>query len=201
MAGILFPIMQMTAQVLIQIGGAEPAFSAPAPEILSFFQNRDPTLFAVGEYLSILSLIVFIWFVGALWSQMRAIEGESGLLSAVTLGSGLVTAAALIGGGGWSLAMFRISEGLEADTARLLFDQGNLTFANIWVTLGGMVLAAGLLFNRSSAFPGWLGWSSLLLAVALFLARTIWTSQIAFLPYALFLLWMIVMGVLLYRRA
>jgi hypothetical protein len=200
-AGILFPILQLSAQGLIQIGGAEPAFSAPAPEIHAFFQNRDATLAPIGGYISLLSLVVFIWFLGALWSQMRAIEGEPGMLSVIALGSGLVTTAAILGEGGWSLAMFRIDEELDPQTARLLFDQGNLNFANIWVSLGGMVLAAGILFLSSEGFPRWLGWSSLLLSVGLFLARIVWTSSIAFLPNLLFWLWMIVLGVMLFRRA
>lgn len=199
-AGILFPIMQMASQALIQIGGAEPPFTAPAAEILAFFQNRDATLAPIGGYISLLSIVVFLWFLGALWSQMRAAEGEHGMLSAIALGSGLITAAAIIGEGGWSLALFRLDEGLEAETARLLFDQGNLNFANIWISLGSLVLAAGILFLRTGAFPGWLGWSSVVLAIGLFLARTVWTSQIAFLPYVLFWVWMIVLGIMLFRR-
>lgn len=123
------------------------------------------------------------------------------MLSIIALGSGLVTAAAILGEGGWSLAMFRIDEGLDPQTARLLFDQGNLNFANIWVSLGGMVLAVGILFLSSVEFPRWLGWSSLLLSAGLFLARIVWTSAVAFLPYVLFWLWMIVLGVMLFRRA
>lgn len=97
--------------------------------------------------------------------------------------------------------MFRIDEGLDPQTARLLFDQGNLNFANIWVSLGGMVLAVGILFLSSVEFPRWLGWSSLLLSAGLLLARIAWTSAVAFLPYLLFWLWMIVLGVMLFRRA
>jgi hypothetical protein len=199
-AGILFPVLQMTAQGLIQVGGAEPPFTASAPEILGFFQNRNDALFAVGDYISVISLVVFLWFLSALWVKLRNIEGDPGMLSTIALASGLITSAAFLGGGGWSLAMFRIGEGLDPQTARLLFDQGNLNFANAWISLGSLALASGILFRRAASFPGWLSWGSIALAVGLFLARVVWTSQIAFLPYILFWLWMIVLGVRWLRR-
>jgi hypothetical protein len=40
-AAIAFPILQMVSQGLIQVGGMEPAFAAPAEEILTFFQTRQ----------------------------------------------------------------------------------------------------------------------------------------------------------------
>jgi hypothetical protein len=82
----------------------------------------------------------------------------------------------------------------------LLFDQGNMNFANYWVALGSMVLAVGLLARQSQRFPAWLGWGSILLAIGLFAARAIWTSAIAFSPYLLFWLWLIAFGVFLLRR-
>lgn len=199
-AGILFPVLQMTAQGLIQVGGAEPAFTASASEILGFFQNRNDALFAVGDYISVISLVVFLWFLSTLWVKLRAIEGDPGILAMIGLASGLVTTVAFLGGAGWSLAVFRIREGLDPQTARLLFDQGNLNFANAWVSLGSLALASGILFRNSPSYPGWLSWGSILIAIGLFLARVVWTSQIAFLPYTLFWLWMIVLGVRWLRR-
>jgi hypothetical protein len=83
----------------------------------------------------------------------------------------------------------------------LLFDQGNLNFANTWVSIGSMVLAAGILFHQSRNFPRWLGWGSLVIGIGLFLARIVWTSQIAFAPYVLFWVWMIAVGIILLRRS
>lgn len=199
-AGITFPILQMTAQGLIQVGGVEPSFAAPAPEILQFFQNRDPALFDIGTYLSAISMIVFLWFVAVLWDELRKVEGEAGWLAVIALGSGIVAASAFMESGGWPLAVFRVGEGLEPEIARTLFDAGNFNFANIWVSLGSMVLAAGIVISSSGTFPKWLGWASILLAIGLVLARVIWTSQAAFIPYTLFWLWMIALGIIFLRR-
>jgi hypothetical protein len=199
-AGIAFPVLQMTAQGLIQVGGMEPSFTAPASEILQFFQNRDPALFDIGAYLSAISMIVFLWFVAVLWDQLRKAEGEAGWLSIIALGSGIVAASAFMESGGWPLAVFRVGEGLDPQIARTLFDAGNFNFANIWVSLGSMVLVAGIILRNSDTVPKWLGWASILLAVSLIFARIIWTTQIAFLPYILFWLWMIAIGIILLRR-
>jgi hypothetical protein len=201
-AAIAFPILQMAAQGFFQVGGVEPSFAAPASEILAFFENRDPVLFTIGSYIFILSVVAFLWFLGALWDELSTAEGGSGWLSLIAVGSGLVVAANLAGSGGsWPLAVFRIGEGLDPQIARLLFDQGNLNFANIWVALGSMVLAAGLVMRHSTRFPRWLGWSSLVLAVGLLLARAVWTLAIAFAPYLLFWVWMITLGVIWLRRS
>lgn len=200
-AGIAFPILQMVSQGLIQVGGAEPPFTASAAEIMTFFQNREPALATAGAYIATLSLVAFLWFLGVLWDELRTAEGGNGWLSIIAIGSGFVTASALAASGGWSLAIFRIGEGLDPQIARLLFDEGNLNFANIWVSLGSMVLAAGLVIHQSDRFPTWLGWASFVLALGLFLARAVWTSAIAFAPYVLFWLWMIGLGVILLRRS
>lgn len=200
-AAIAFPILQVISQGLMQVGGMEPSFAAPAAEILTFFQNRDATLFAFGGYIHILSLVAFVWFLGALWDELHMIEGGSGWLSIVAVGSGLIAAATLISSGGWALAVFRVGEGLDPQIARLLFDEGNLNFANLWVALGSMVLAAGLIFRQTGRVPGWLGWASIVLAVGLLLARAVWTTSIAFAPYMLFWLWLIVLGVMMLRRS
>lgn len=200
-AAIAFPILQIVSQGLIQVGGMEPSFAASSSEILQFFESRDPMLFTIGGYISVLSLVAFLWFLGALWDELRTAEGGSGWLSIIAIGSGLVTVSAMLGTGGWELANFRIGDGLDPESARLLFDEGNFTFAQIWVSLASMVLAVGLIARMSNRFPGWLSWSSIVLAIGLLLARLAWTTSAAFGPYVLFWVWMIVLGAIMLRQA
>ncbi len=110
--GIIFVALQIAAQALIQVGGAEPPFNAPAATIAAFFMARDSQFFALGEYLSTLSLIAFLWFLGSLWSALRRGEGEPAWLSFVALASGLMVVATVSAGSGWPLAVFRKDEGL-----------------------------------------------------------------------------------------
>ena len=197
---IAYPVIQLISQGLIQFGGREPTFNAPAAEILAFFQNRNPAFTEIAGYLSALSVIAFLWFTGALWRELHKAEGEPGWISFIAAGSGLVTAAAF-NSGGWELALFRVNEGLDPQVARLLFDEGNLNFATTWISNGSMLLAAGIVFRGAGTYPKWLGWGSIILAVGLFLARALWTTQIAFLPYVLLWAWMIGFGIFVLRRS
>jgi hypothetical protein len=199
--GIVFVAMQIASQALIQIGGGEPAFDASAQTIAAFFRARDSQLFALGDYLSSLSLVALLWFLGSLWAALSRAEGEPAWLSFVAAASGVVLVAT-VGGGGWPLAVFRGDEGLDPQVARLLFDQGNFAFANAWVMLGSLSLATGVISIRTGALPRWLGWAGALIAVGLLGARAVWASSgLVFIPFGLSYLWLIAISIVLIRRA
>jgi hypothetical protein len=201
--GIAFVVLQLIAQALIQVGGSEPAFNAPAGEIVDFFMNRNMTLTQVGGFFNVLSIFAFLWFLGVLWATLRQHEGESAWLSLVVFASGLAAIAVLLSGGGWELALFRLSEVNRPEIIQLLFDQGNMAFASLWVALASMLLAAGIVTLRDGALPRWLGWFGLAVAGTLLVARTVWftASGIKFMPYMLFWIWLVAASVVLVRRA
>lgn len=196
--GLIFVILQMVAQGMIQSGGAEPAFTAASEEIMGFFQTRNQTLATLGGYVSALSFLPFIWFLGALRHWLSEHAGSSEWIADVALGSGLLAVfPSLIGA--WELALFRLGEGLDPQIARLAFDLGNYGFAATWVMLGGMLLAAGGLLLSTAETRSRLGWFSLIVGVGLLAARLVWVSQIAFIPYVLYWLWLVVMSITLMR--
>jgi hypothetical protein len=200
--GIVFVVLQMASQALIQAGGGEPPFGAPAPAIIAFFMAKDSQLFAMGEYLSALSLIAFLWFLGSLWATLRRAEREPAWLSLVALASGVLIVATVSAGTGWPLAVFRRDQGLDPQIARLLFDQGNFAFANAWVMLASLSLATGVVSIRTGALPHWLGWAGVIIAGGLLAARAVWASSgLVFIPFMLCYLWLIAVSVVLIRRA
>ncbi len=200
--GIVFVVLQMASQALIQAGGAEPPFDATTETIVAFFLARNSRLFALGEYLSTLSLIAFLWFLGSLWSALRRAESEPAWLSFVAAASGLMIVATVSAGSGWPLAVFRQAEGLDPQIARLLFDQGNFAFANAWVMLASLSLATGVASIRTGPLPLWLGWAGVTIAVGLLAARAVWASSgLVFVPFGLCYLWLIAISIVLMRRA
>lgn len=200
--GIVFVLLQLISQALIQIGGSEPAFTAPPQEIVSFFMNRDPQLAQIGGYLAVLSIIALLWFSGVLWAALSRVEESPSWLSLVTFGSGIAAAATILGGSGWELALHRIDAGLDPQIAMVLFDQGNFTFATLWFPLASLLLAAGVVSIQYGALPRWLGWFSLVVAISLLISRAVWAaSGLAFTGYVLFWVWLLITSVVLIRRA
>jgi hypothetical protein len=196
--GIAYVALSMASQGLIQIGGAEPSFDAPASEIVAFFEARNTQLFDIGVYLQLLALVAFLWFLGGLWAMLRQAEGQPAWMSLIAVGSGLAFIGSL--SGGWQLAVFRLGDGLDPQIARLAFDMGNLGFANSWVPLGSMMLAAGAVMLGGVALPRWLGWSAVGIGVGLLVARIVWTLFVAFIPWMLFWFWLIALAVVVLRR-
>lgn len=197
-SGLLFLILGLGAQGFIQIGGAEPAFDAPAAAALGFFETRDPELFTVGAYLSVLALVTFLWFLSGLWVVLREAEGGTAWRSMVAFASGLVFVA-FVTNGGWQLAAFRAAEGLDAQLARFAFDMGNLGFASSWVALASLLIASGWIMVASRSLPNWLGWWAIVAGAGFLAARAVWTMPFWFFPYALFWLWVIAVSILLIR--
>jgi hypothetical protein len=196
--GIAFLVLQMAAQGLMQVGGMEPAFDADAGEILGFFESRDEQLFAIGSYLHVLSFAPFLFFLGALWTALRAMVDDGSPLPIVAVGSGVAFLGSL--SVGWGIAMLRI-DGLSPETAQLAFDIGNLGFANAWVPLGAMLLATSFAAHASRGLPGWVTWLGFIAGFGLLAARAAWTSPVAFAPYVLFWIWLVATGVVLVRRS
>ena len=64
--GILFVVLQLVGQSLIQMGGGEPPFDASAQEIVEFFEARNTLAFNIGSYLSTLSVIPLLGFLASL---------------------------------------------------------------------------------------------------------------------------------------
>lgn len=198
--GILFIVLQLVGQSLIQIGGREPSFEASAQEIVAFFEARDTFWFETGSYLSTLSVVPLLGFLASLRGSLSSAEGEGGWLTLVATGAGLVLSALLAGGGFWHLAVFR-NDGLDPQIARLLFDLGNFNFAAMWVMIGVLVFTVGLVTIRFGAFPVWLGRTGLAVGIGLVVARIFWTSNVAFTPYVLFWVWLAAISVVMFRRS
>ncbi|HCT77924.1 MAG TPA: hypothetical protein DGG94_16485 [Micromonosporaceae bacterium] len=194
-AGLATIVLLFGGQAFIQVGGGEPAFDAPATEIANFFAKRDQDLFAIGSYLSVLSIVTMLWFVGGLFVLLRD-DWRAG----IALVSGALFSAAAVAAS-WELAVFRVSEGVDPQLARFAFDMGNLSFASGWVALGSFAIATGWALLSSQSLPRWLGWWAIAAGVCLVAARAVWTTPFWFLGYSLFWIWVIVLCVYLFRLA
>jgi hypothetical protein len=197
-AGLAGLVLVGASQALVQVGGGEPAFDAPADEILRFFEARHDTLYAIGTYLGVLAVLALGCFVSVLWVLLREAEGSPAWRSAFALTSG-VTFVVLLMSPGWELAGYRTDDGVDPQLARYAFDMGNLGFANAWMAMAGFLAAAGWIMLGTPWLPSWLGWVGIVAALGFLVGRAFWTTPIWLIPYAVFWVWVVAVSIQLLR--
>lgn len=198
LAGLATLVLWSGAQGLIQVGGGEPPFDAPAAVVQDYFTARDPRLYAIGSYLMVLGVTTFVWFLGGVHSILREVEDGPPWRSTVALASGLAAMAAAVSGS-WDPAVFRMDEGVDPQLSRFAFDAANLGFATSWMLLGSFAIATGWLVLSSRTLPDWLGWPAIVAGLGLLAARAAWETPFWFFPYALFWIWIVALSIYILR--
>jgi hypothetical protein len=198
--GIVFVLLTLLA---LFIGGQ------PAPDVVQYFiDNRGRLL--VQSFLAGLASIFFLWFLGSVWSYLRAAEGGTGRLSAVAFAGGILTMVFLMLSLTVTYALAdRMAELSPPDTSRafyaLVIQASDLTFFPVVAFTG----ASALVILRTKALPAWLGWLGIVVAVlslsrgtAFFVESGPFSSAGVLESVAImaFLLWLLLMSILLVRR-
>jgi hypothetical protein len=125
----------------------------------------DRTAHLVSVYLGGLASLLFLVFVGALWSRLRAAEGDRGPSILVALG-GVGTAAIVLVANGVFLALIEAAdEGREPAAVRALFELDEVVFLGFGWTSAAFYTGAALSSLATRSLPRWLGWVAALLAV------------------------------------
>lgn len=187
-------------------GTAEPDFGAPTAQIQRYFETRTPGLFAAGAALLVVGLFGLLWFFCGLSTALRRHAAGPEWLPSVIVASGTTLAVLLVDA--TQAAVFRVDDGLDPQISRFAFDLSSVTFANIWVALGSISLASGwaILAHRAEPdspehpiWPRWLGWWALAAGAGLVVARTVWTTYLWLIPYALFWAWLLTVSTRMLR--
>jgi hypothetical protein len=199
-AGIAAVVLLFGGQLVGAIGSrTEPAFDSSTRDIVRFLASLRSGPQTAGSVIALLGLVAFLTFAAGL-DDALAPAGQG--LPALAVRTAQLCAVALIVAamvGGWELGVLRKSD-LEPQVARLIYDQGSLTFAKSWVLLGGFAAGAGVAVLTGRAVPSWLGWWALVDAVGFVVARALWLTQFWLLPYLLLWGWIVIVSVLLVIR-
>jgi hypothetical protein len=171
-------------------------FTSDTDQIVTFFRSIDDTLGAASSFATAVGLIAMLWFTLGLALLLRPYDGELPWRAVFLAGAGVVS---VVSGqiAAWDAAAYRSAD-LDPQVARYAFDLGNLSFANSWVATGAVALSAGLIMLSHEGLPNWLGWWALAAGVGQVLARAVWTSDVAFVPFTVFWAWAAVVCVLLF---
>lgn len=176
------PLSGILAVVLTVAGvlaaGDSPAFLADGDEIAAYLVG-DTDAALTAAMLWMVAGVPLAWFVGVLWSRLRATEEGIARRSATALIGGTLGVTAWVGAGAIAgVTALRADEdgAIDPVLATAYTDLANIGWgAAAPIGFGILLLATGLAVVRSgSPLPRWLGWVSLVLAVWAFLPPISW---------------------------
>ena len=193
--GIAAVIFWVAGVVVLQGKAHQPPADASGARALAFFQVHTGTVL-VGTFLYALGSLLFLWFIGLIRTQLGPAEGGERRLSSIAYAGGIAMAICLLLTPGVHAAGAINNVGLSPDAAQVYL---GLNSGLYWAAgLAGTVFL--LAFARTSlasgAFPVWLAWASIVLAVWLLIFPIAWIGLVYLFP-----LWLIVVSVLLWTRA
>ncbi len=160
---------------------------------------------AIYPITHVLGYLIFLFFLGSLWSALRRAEGGDGWLSAAAFGGGLVSLAVRFSGMPTGVAASRNAcAGIDPQLWQVLQDMNNASFFYSFLPLAVLSAASAVVAIRFGApLPRWLGWMSAVVAVALLvdgMAGTLYARDFG--PsFLLFVLWTLAASIVLVRRA
>jgi len=196
----LVSILLLFAPIIAISSLGEPPFVASAEQARAFFLNGSVGWAQAAMSLAALSAIGLIWFVVGLCLLLGQAEGNPPWRSAVALVSGALLPAYVLLDVSWNAASFGSAD-LDLAVASYAFDAGNLGFANIWIAMASFAVCCGWLILSTRIVGRWLGWWAIAAGLGLVVSRFFWISEIWYLPYAAFWIWMIIICILLIRRS
>jgi hypothetical protein len=197
LAGVLYVVLFVIG-VILEAAGAPNGDDAPAKVIAWYSDSGHRDRIAIGWIVAGLGIFFFIWFLAALRRAVDAVDGE-GILATVTSLGGAIYAALAFAALGLDMAIRTMSD----DTYRhevfpeLIHAAGDASYV-IYATgaagLGAMIIAASVAFMWAGAWPRWAGWLGVFAGLCAIAA-------IVFLTQFVFLLWILIVSLVLFRRA
>jgi hypothetical protein len=148
--------------------------------------------------LELIAILLFLPFLGYLYSVLRRAEGEGAWLSATAFGAGLVDLTIKLG----SIAPGFASrtEGLDPQLHQALEKMNSVAFIVTMLPLGVMMAAVAAVALKTRVLPLWLGLLAAITAPACLINGTFLDAEFG--PaFLLFLLWVALASVVLTLRA
>ena len=198
LAGVAFVVLWVIGVILF-FNGTPDTSSAPAKIAAYYSDSGHRDKMHIGWILTGLALFFFVWFVSALRRVVRRLEGDDGLLTGVTaIGGTIFVALTLV-----AISVEDAIKTMSDDTYQHQVFPGLIHAADDagWVLaaaggagLAAMIIASSLAALRARAVPSWLGWISVVVGI-------LSLALIAFIPWFLVLIWVLVVSIGLFLRA
>jgi hypothetical protein len=196
LSGVAFVVLALVA--VVGLGGDTPESDASASEVFRFYDDHAVRE-GIAAFVLALAVPFLVFFAVSLATALWP-EGADRppVWHYVLIGGGLLTGAALLIA---AAVVFSLADGADNKISMDALQGLNTLDANTWVAFnagfGVMMLgAAGCMIPRvRAALPAWLGWTALVLGIALFIPFADFVALI------LTLLWIIAVSIMLFRRS
>lgn len=165
--------------------------------VLLFVPSSSGSDATIVLVLELIGLLLFIPFLGFLWSVLREAEGPGGWLATTAFGAGLVDITIKLG----SLAPGKAADGFAEHTAihHAMEDMNSVAFIVTMLPLGVLMAAVAIITLRSGGLPKSLGWLAAVTAPLLLINGMFLDAEFG--PaFLLFLLWTLLASVVLTVR-
>ncbi len=193
--GIAAVILWVAGVVVLQGPAHQPHSDASGARALQFFQDHTGTILA-GTTLFALGTLFFLWFLGLIRAQLGPAEGGTRRVSSIAYAAGIVMAISLLLVSAAHAAGAINNVHLSPDAAQVYLGISAGFYYAAGLSGAVFLLATGLTSLGTGAFPVWLGWASIGLAVWLLIVPIAWIALVYVFP-----LWLIAVSVLLWTRS
>jgi hypothetical protein len=192
--GIAAVVFWVAGVVVLKGPADQPSSDASGERVLRFFQVHTGTVL-LGATLFALGSLFFLWFLGLIRTQLGPAEGGERRLSSIAYAAGIAMAISLLFVSAAFAAGAMNNEHLSPDAAQAYFGLREGLYYAAGLSGAAFLLATGLTSLGSHAFPAWLSWASIALAVWLLMVPVAWIALVYVFP-----LWLIAVSALLWRR-
>ena len=193
--GIAAVILWVAGLAVLQGKAHEPSSDASPERALQYFQVHTGTVLA-GTTLLGLGTLFFLWFLGLIRAQLGPAEGGTRRVSSIAYAGGIAMAISLLLVSAAHAAGAINNEHLSPDAAQAYLGLNAGFYYAAGLSGAVFLLATGLTSLGTGAFPAWLAWASIGLAVWLLIVPVAWIALVYVFP-----LWLIAVSVLLWTRS
>jgi hypothetical protein len=194
LGGALAALLWVVSLFVLE-GGGNPADPDAPAEVVEHFRDHRTAILLAG-LLQGLGVFAFLWFLAVLRSSLQAVADAGRWLVSAALIGGIASGTMLLGMyGPQTTGATTDKELLDPGSAVAFWRLSHTFFVAAEIAFAVLAAAIGLLALRHGAFPRWLGWASLVLALLLLIVPLGWIALLFLVP-----LWLAAMSVLLFTR-
>ncbi len=150
--------------VSFTVMGEPPEVDEPVQEIVDFYVDNEGMQMA-GGLLEGIAATLFVFFGAVVRREIRAAEGERGILGNVAFAGPVIFAVGLAIDATISFTLVESAQDLDPSAVQALTALWHNDYMPFAVGMQIFLLATGIAIVRHGVLPKWLGWIALVLGV------------------------------------